>query len=828
MEIESKFLVAEEVDFQALEKLSGLASYALSETHVQLIEDTFLDTENRAIMAAGYYLRLRKTQGENDTWITIKSLGGFEGGTLRREEYVSFLPEGASVLECSDPLLRNMIFEFTAGFDLFPLLSLKQKRAIRQVKSGEKTIAETYLDRVDLESKIDGKSYKEFEVELKSEGTLEDLKNIRNFLINRYNLAVSPFSKFERAFLFMENLPEKTFLSLKERAFCAQLADQKNLYGKQAKILLALDKSQTCTELSFLQGVPQTEIEALCSKFEKERLSIFPFKSDITKDRKFHLQSIAFSLKTEKKTPEFKEWKPEELLRYYGADKNRAEKTREDALNLFEKLFILHGMGQEEKKLLSLAAFLKDIGDLTFPEEKTYISREILLTHPIKGLRVHEILMLALILKLQDPCINEKNFVSTLKNSETKLPPALQNKALILAVLLRIVTERKSELWKRFFGRELRLMQVFGDEKVRKESEFRIKDEVRKEKKSDKKECKQPGKETIEPADSMGWHGCKILSFQFSCMLSHEKGAIKGENTEEVHDMRVAVRRMRAAARVFEVYLDSEKLEPHLKGLKRTLGVLGTVRDLDVFWEKAEKYLETLPAGHEHDLDPLFTILVEEREKARESMLDYLSSEKYIRFKKELSGALSSPETPILRTTNKKCDALPHRISDVLPAILYARLADVNAYAEWVEGSYLSINRLHRLRIAAKGMRYTLEFFEGILGEEAKKMIKELKSLQDHLGNLHDSIIAIDLLDSFLRTGEWGYVESGKNPRKKSFSEDIQRGRGMEGIEAYLKYRKEEFQTLLDTFPEAWEKIRNGEFRGRIENEVKRLYEVSI
>lgn len=38
-----------------------------------------------------------------------------------------------------------------------------------------------------------------------------------------------------------------------------------------------------------------------------------------------------------------------------------------------------------------------------------------------------------------------------------------------------------------------------------------------------------------------------------------------------------------------------------------------------------------------------------------------------------------------------------------------------------VEGPYISVERLHRLRIAAKGMRYTLEFFESVLGEDAKK-----------------------------------------------------------------------------------------------------------
>ena len=67
-------------------------------------------------------------------------------------------------------------------------------------------------------------------------------------------------------------------------------------------------------------------------------------------------------------------------------------------------------MGEEEKKLLGLAAFLKEIGNLALPEAKNFMSREILLTHPIKGLKIHEMLMLALITKLQDPCVSEKKF----------------------------------------------------------------------------------------------------------------------------------------------------------------------------------------------------------------------------------------------------------------------------------------------------------------------------------------------------------------------------------------------------------------------------------
>jgi CHAD domain-containing protein len=52
---------------------------------------------------------------------------------------------------------------------------------------------------------------------------------------------------------------------------------------------------------------------------------------------------------------------------------------------------------------------------------------------------------------------------------------------------------------------------------------------------------------------------------------------------------------------------------------------------------------------------------------------------------------------------------------DVFPSILYARLANVYAYSEWVEGLYIPVNRMHRLRIAAKGLRYTLNSLRACL-----------------------------------------------------------------------------------------------------------------
>jgi triphosphatase len=50
-----------------------------------------------------------------------------------------------------------------------------------------------------------------------------------------------------------------------------------------------------------------------------------------------------------------------------------------------------------------------------------------------------------------------------------------------------------------------------------------------------------------------------------------------------------------------------------------------------------------------------------------------------------------------------------------------------------------TLHQLHRLRIQLKHFRYTLEFFDSVLGETNQLFISEIINLQDDLGNLHDA-----------------------------------------------------------------------------------------
>ncbi len=107
---------------------------------------------------------------------------------------------------------------------------------------------------------------------------------------------------------------------------------------------------------------------------------------------------------------------------------------------------------------------------------------------------------------------------------------------------------------------------------------------------------KLPSKVGLQADDLMTEGLRKIMHFQFQHMLYHEPGTQLGLDIEELHDMRVATRRMRAALQVFGDYLDEKTWAPFDKGLRRTGRVLGEVRDLDVFWEKTQHYLDTPPA----------------------------------------------------------------------------------------------------------------------------------------------------------------------------------------------------------------------------------------
>jgi CHAD domain-containing protein/adenylate cyclase class IV len=312
----------------------------------------------------------------------------------------------------------------------------------------------------------------------------------------------------------------------------------------------------------------------------------------------------------------------------------------------------------------------------------------------------------------------------------------------------------------------------------------------------------------IERDDTMALAAIKVLRLHFNKMLAHEKGTRLGDDPEELHDMRVATRRMRMALRIFAPYLDTEEVHPALKGLRRTGRRLGVVRDLDVFKGKAVKYVERLPQRRRGELEGLLAAWDLEYAARRAELIAYLDGRSYRRFVERMAELLEEPPERLSAPGGQGT------VAQVLPMLLHRDVADVLGAGALV-GPGAPLTRFHELRIAGKALRYTLEFFAAPLGRGALPLIATMKGLQDHLGDLQDAVVASGLVRDYLTHGRWQAPEDGA-PAPNTIVVDA-------GAARYLAARQQEMEELIAGCPAVWPTIAGEEFGGRLARALARL-----
>ena len=835
MEIEAKFALPDSKAFQRLQTVDHLAGFALSAGQIKQVRDTYLDTAGRQILAAGYACR-RREQDEG-VLVTLKGLRGVEGAVHRREELEVLLPAAHPPVQWPASPVRDRVRQLIGDAPLIPLFDLQQTRIVRQVNQGERLVAELSLDEVYLAVDDREQAYFELEVELAPQGTEDDLATMVTCLRDEWGLKPEPRSKFERALDFLEEvLVKDKLLTPQERALCQQIATRDDLYSRRARALLALDDGTTQAEAGGRAGLSARRVRYWLAAFRKQRLDVFPARV-LEQTRTPPKPSSPETPPQPEPSPEPEEppqpWPLEILFDRYSVDQAHARTVADHALALFDHLSTFHGLPPERRSLLETAALLHNVGLETDPDRHHIVGRDILLAHPPAGLDDHERLMVALITFLHRKRITPKKLRNLDQTSFVTLPEPLLNEALALAALVRLAdgldysqmgtsqlgevrqweggveievvgpsaaidanwAQEKSDLWRLLFETNLKFKPPEGTEITVRERP------------AEPAPRSLPGRPGLEADDSMAQAACKTFYFHLQRMLYHEPGTRLGEDIEELHDMRVATRRMRAAFRVFGDYLDKDEMLPFVKGLRRTGRALGAVRDLDVFWEKTQSYLDTLPSERQSELDPLRMVWEAERNRARERMLAYLDGVPYVRFKEQFGEFLQTPGAGALPVVSKEGEPLPHRLLHVVPVAVYQRLAAVRAYDEWVTGPEVPLERLHQLRIAAKGLRYTVEYFREVLAPGAKMAIDEIKALQDHLGDLQDAVVASNLLRDFLTWGTWGQAPTKKKKAVRPTEPVI-----APGVAAYLAARQTELQHLVETFPQLWTRFRGSEF----------------
>ena len=240
-------------------------------------------------------------------------------------------------------------------------------------------------------------------------------------------------------------------------------------------------------------------------------------------------------------------------------------------------------------------------------------------------------------------------------------------------------------------------------------------------------------KREILATDPMAEAGRLIFARQIRRMRSHEAGSRTGEDIESVHQMRVAIRRMRSLFNLIGAHYRPKTTAGFERGLRRTARALGAIRDLDVLILDLQDYQGTLLPDDQAILAQVVSMLDERRSACRVRLIQLLDSKRYSRF---IRGFQRFAKRPGKGARRPKQSEAPHQLRHVLPLLLHERLARVKAYDTVLPAADDAI--LHALRVEYKQLRYALEFFQPILGRSAGQFLKQVKDMQEILGRIND------------------------------------------------------------------------------------------
>lgn len=222
------------------------------------------------------------------------------------------------------------------------------------------------------------------------------------------------------------------------------------------------------------------------------------------------------------------------------------------------------------------------------------------------------------------------------------------------------------------------------------------------------------------------------LRGQLSAWLRHEPGARLGSEPEELHQLRVAVRRIEAALGFFKHQLSPRLLRAR-KSAKGILRTLGAVRDLDIQLAQLQRYCAGLPQAERAAASPLRARFEQERSRARGRMIRALDSEATRHWLETLS--VASADIGVA----SESAAAPAGL--VMPERVRGRLKKLKKEVRRIN-SKSTMEEYHKVRRRAKQLRYALECGAGLFGKPADEMLKALRRLQDGLGAQQDAHMA--------------------------------------------------------------------------------------
>ncbi len=138
-------------------------------------------------------------------------------------------------------------------------------------------------------------------------------------------------------------------------------------------------------------------------------------------------------------------------------------------------------------------------------------------------------------------------------------------------------------------------------------------------------------------------------------------------------------------------------------------------------------------------------------------------------------------------------------IGDNAALIVAARVHELLEWERWAKDP-ARISELHRMRIAAKRLRYTLELFEPVVGKSLAEAIEAMKEVQELLGAIHDLDVMTPRLVAELRRS----LRRGRRPETWLTADYA----GCGGLIALCRRKYMQRRALHRRFLNAWRQLR--------------------
>jgi CHAD domain-containing protein len=207
--------------------------------------------------------------------------------------------------------------------------------------------------------------------------------------------------------------------------------------------------------------------------------------------------------------------------------------------------------------------------------------------------------------------------------------------------------------------------------------------------------------------------------------------AHKPTDPDAIHDLRVSIRRLRQELNVFEEWFKPGPVKRIRRDLRDLMERCAAVRNCDIG-------VEVLTAAGWRNPE-VFAGLENESRRTREELARMLT-----RWRRRDRIRKWREHLRVVRPSAKS--ELGGSVSENARRLLPPMIEDFFRAGRGAARPGSTHQRMHRLRLEAKRVRYTLELFEPVYGEKTRLILESLKELQDKLGAINDCATTIEMV----------------------------------------------------------------------------------